>query len=197
MASTTTTNLQLFKATPGTAEDFRRGQDVNANWDKVDSAIGLPYSDVVQSTVGNTTSEGQLMAAGIGAPALQGSAWEMEACGGFAHSATSTTLTIRAKLGGAAFTWVITTPASALSNRLWRLNTKVYCLTTGPSGTWKLSGLGVATVNTVDTPTLLSTTVTKDTSTLQTLEITAQWGAANAANTISCDAGYIKRLTNA
>jgi hypothetical protein len=38
MASTTTTELGLFKPVPGSAEPFRT-TDVNANWDLVDEAF--------------------------------------------------------------------------------------------------------------------------------------------------------------
>jgi hypothetical protein len=197
MGSTTTPNLGLFKATIGTAEPFRGGADVNANMDKLDAAIGAPYSDVTAVNVNNTASETQLMGTLIGGPANQGSIWKMEANGVFAHQAVGTTITFRIKIGGQTASWVVTTPASALSGRIWKVDATLYCLTTGVSGTWKISGLGVATVNATDTPALISATVTKDTTVQQTFEITAQWGTANAANTLSCDAGYIRRITNA
>jgi len=38
MASTTTTELGLFKAVPGTAEPFRT-TDVNGNWDILDTVV--------------------------------------------------------------------------------------------------------------------------------------------------------------
>jgi hypothetical protein len=165
--------------------------------DKIDAAIGAPYVDVTPSTDNNNASEVQLMATLIGGPALQGSIWKMELCGTFGHQAVGTTITFRIKLGGQTATWLITTPASALSARNWKLDATIYCLTTGASGTWKISGLGMATVNTTDTPTIIAATVTKDTTPQQTLELTAQWGTANAANVLTCDAGYIKRITNA
>lgn len=39
MASTSTPNLGLFKATPGSLEPFRT-TDINSNWDKVDDLAG-------------------------------------------------------------------------------------------------------------------------------------------------------------
>jgi hypothetical protein len=36
MSSTLTTELDLYKAVPGTAEPFRT-TDINGNWDKVDA----------------------------------------------------------------------------------------------------------------------------------------------------------------
>jgi hypothetical protein len=36
MSSTLTSELDLYKAVPGTAEPFRT-TDINANWDKVDA----------------------------------------------------------------------------------------------------------------------------------------------------------------
>jgi hypothetical protein len=196
MSSSLTTNLQLFKATPGTAEKFRT-TDVNGNWDKVDSAIGAAYTDVTAGTANNNATEISVFSGSVG-PAIQGSAWDMRLCGIFAHSSTATTLTFRLKLGGSTVaTWVVTTPASALSGRNWRIDAQLYCLTTGGSGTWKLSALCVATVNATDTPVIAAGNATKDTTVPQGLELTVQWGAANAANTFSCEAGYIRRVTNA
>ena len=51
MASTNTPELNLFKATPGTNEAFRT-TDVNANWDKVDTALTVAQLTAkVQSVV--------------------------------------------------------------------------------------------------------------------------------------------------
>ena len=51
MASTSTPELSLFKATPGTNEAFRTS-DVNANWDKVDTALTVAQlTPKVQSAV--------------------------------------------------------------------------------------------------------------------------------------------------
>lgn len=196
MSSTVTNNLGLFKATPGSAEPFRT-TDYNASMDKIDKAIGLPYVDFTAFTLNNATTEQQLMGAPIG-PALQGSAWKMTASGTFGHTAVSTTLTLRIRFGGTTVvTTVITTPASALAGRVWRVDCELICLTTGGSGTWKISGVTFATVNTTDTPFIYSPTpFTKDTTVAQTLEISAQWGAASASNTIVIDAGMIWRITN-
>jgi hypothetical protein len=46
MASTLTTNLVLFKATPNTSEAFRV-TDVNSNWDKVDAFAVAPVGIVL------------------------------------------------------------------------------------------------------------------------------------------------------
>ena len=46
MASTLTTNLDLFKPTPGTNEPFRT-TDVNANWEKIDAFVAEPTGIVL------------------------------------------------------------------------------------------------------------------------------------------------------
>jgi hypothetical protein len=197
MSSTSTVNLQLFKATPGSLEPFRTS-DVNSNMDKIDAAIGLPYTDFTQASASNTASEVSafLPLLAIGA-AQQGSAWNIKAAGVFAHSATSTTLTWRFKLGGTTFATVaITTPASALSNRPWNLDLNLMCLTTGTSGTWKVWGNFYAKINTTDTLVIVDGGGTKDTTVAQNPEVTIQWTAANAANIATLDAGYVKRITN-
>lgn len=196
MASTVTNNLGLFKATPNTAETFRTS-DVNSNWDKVDAAVGLPYVDFTPFTINNSALELGLMTSPIG-PALQGSAWKLVASGTFGHTSSATTLTLRIRVGGTTVvTTTITTPASALAGRVWRIDAELVCLTTGGSGTWKISGVTFATVNTTDTPFIYSPSAfTKDTTIAQDFAISAQWGTANASNTIVIDAGMIYRVTN-
>lgn len=197
MGSSLTANLQLFKATPGTSEPLRAGADVNSNWDKVDAAIGAPYSDVTQAAASNTASEISMISYLI-QPAIPGTIWKMEMCGVYSHSATPTTLTGRVKLGGVTLgAWQITTPASALSSRGWKTEVMMACLTTGVTGTWKTSASGMAVVNTTVTPLLIDGGGTVDTTISKILEFSFQWGAANASNIATLDAGYIRRMTNA
>ncbi len=196
-ALTPTQNLGLYKANPGTNEPFRT-TDVNANWDKVDAALLAPYTDFTANNCNNTATETVVMSGPIPAGAVQGTTWKMELGGVYGHSATSTTLTIRFKLGGTTFSTVtITTPASALSGKAWRAEVMLMCLTNGPTGTWKFTGLAFATINVTDTPFILSNTLTKDTTAQQNLDVTMQWGAANAANVAQTDAGIVYRVTNA
>ena len=54
MASTTTTELGLFKATPGTAEQFRTS-DINSNWDKVDEAVEIQNNAIEALGILTTT----------------------------------------------------------------------------------------------------------------------------------------------
>jgi hypothetical protein len=196
-ALTPTANLQLFKANPGTGEAFRTS-DVNSNWDKVDAALLPPPVDVVQATVNNTATETTVFTGQIGGPALQGSAWELDLGGIYANAASATTITIRIKLGGGTVaTYTINTPASAFSNKAWRVSGKLYTVTTGAGGTWKLTGWAMATIGTTETPAMVTGTGTANTASPQNVDVTAQWGSANASNTFSCDAGIIRRLTNA
>jgi len=197
MSSTSTVNLQLFKATPGSGEQFRTS-DVNSNMDKLDAAIGLPYTDFTQASANNTTSETSafLPLSAVGA-AQQGSVWNIRAAGLYSHSSTSTVLTWRFKLGGTTFaTITVTTPASALSNRPWNLDLNLMCLTTGVSGTWKVWGNFYAKINATDTLVIVDGSGIKDTTVAQSPEVTIQWTAANVANIATLDAGYVKRITN-
>lgn len=196
MASTNTPNLGLYKATPGTDEPFRT-TDVNANMDKLDAAISAPYIDFVPSVLNTSITETQLIGVLVGPP-QQGSFWKISAAGFYGHTATPTTLNLRVRLDHslvAAMT--ITTPASALSGKGWRIDGELTNLTLGVSGLWKFAGLGFATVNTTDTPTLMSPApFIKDTAGVNLFEITAQWGASNVANSVTIDAGQIYRVTN-
>lgn len=199
MSSTNTTNLALFKATPGTAEPFRTS-DVNSNWDKIDAALGQRTVDFATSTISNSVAETTLFTGSVPANPVQGSAWKAVFFGTYDNSAVSATLTFRFKLGGTTVaTMAITTPASALTNKPWRFELEFVATTLGVTGTWRTSGQGTAVVNTTVTAFLdIPTAATiLNTTTAQALLITAQWGTAAAANTARCDAGFIYRITNA
>jgi hypothetical protein len=196
MSSSQTAVIQLFKATPGTAETWRTS-DVNANWDKIDSAIGQKFVDVTAGTANNTTTE-TTVAAGNAGPATQGSAYRIVGLGTFGHTSSATTLTFRIKFGGSTIiTFTVNTPASALASRPFRFEIELFCLTSGVSGTWKMGGVLHARVGSTDTPFVESpASFTLNTTFMQNLDVTLQWGAANAANVASLDAIIIHRLTN-
>lgn len=197
MSSANTPNLGLFKATPGTAERFRTA-DVNSNMDKIDAAIGPTSIDITPSSFNNSTGETSLFTGQVGI-SLQASVYRVVAVGTYGHTSSATTLTVRLKHGGTTIiTYTINTPASALSGRPFRIEAELFCLTSGATGTWKMGGVMVARVNTTDTPFVESpASYVKDTTILQGFDITFQWGAANAANTVSVDSAIIHRLSNA
>lgn len=210
MASTLTTVLSLFKPTPGTKEPFRTS-DVNSNWDKLDAAIGRKVTKATVNTVVNSTSEALLLDSGTYTIAANtptvNQVHKMVIFGTFGNVVTATpTITFRLRLGGLAGTQlgasiVVTTNAAAQTNQAWRAEVELVYVTLGATGTVNASfkldiNLGNATVVSTSHLTTTSSPVTIDTTADKDLTLTAQWSAANAANTISGRSGYAYRVTN-
>jgi len=199
VATTTTTVLGLVKPTPGTNEPWSLATN-NSNLDKVDSAVGAKTVKFTTTTVSNTTSETSVGSMTIPAGSSQQTTFMLELWGTFDHTTGTPTLTLRGKIGGTTFaTFIATMPASTLTNKPWRAQIKIVCITTGVSGTWRPEMHGSVELTTTTTPFcgIPSAATTKDTTANQTLEVTAQWSAASASNTLRCDAGIGYRLTNA
>lgn len=201
MASTLTTVLSLFKATPGTKEPFRTS-DVDSNLDKIDAAIGAKVVKITTTTIQNITTEGNLFGSNISG-AVQGSVWRLVAWGTFdvASIAAAGTFTWRSKIGLTTMsTLAITLPnTTAQSNQPWKLKVDLECMTTGAAGTWRNAMDGGVSNNNVrqavvEVP---SGTTTKDTTVANLFEITGTWSVANAGHIMRCDGGYLHRITNA
>jgi hypothetical protein len=201
MASTTTTNLGLWKPTPGTKEPWSTSQ-LNSNYDKLDAAIGARLTKITTTTIQNTTTEGNLWGANISG-AIQGSIWKLVAFGTFdaANIAVTGTLTWRVKIGLTTMTtYTITLPnTTAQSNQPWQIEADIECMTTGAAGTWRNRMFGAVSNNNVDglVNRVPSGTTTKDTTVAQLFEVTGTWSVANAGHILRCDAGYLYRVTNA
>jgi hypothetical protein len=96
-------------------------------------------------------------------------------------------------------TITVSTPASAQTNQGWCVEFELMCTATGVTGTWRPMTFGkfapaAAPFHAIQVP---SAAVTRDTTIVNVMEVTAQWTAANASNTLRCDAGYQYRITNA
>jgi hypothetical protein len=202
MATTTTPVLGLVKATPGTSEPFSTAV-VNTNYDKIDLAIGEKATKVTTTTVSNTLTETQIIAKTVvGGTSVQGTVHRLKLWGTYDNSATSTTITLRAKLGGTAMATISwTTPASLLTNRPWCYIADLTCLTTGAGATWAMVLTGHHLNSATHEPRVDATpspsTNTKDSTVNQTFEITIQWGATSASNVFRADAGHYERVSNA
>jgi hypothetical protein len=199
MSNTTTTVLGLIKPTPGTSEPWDQ-VGINGNWDKIDSAIGTKASRFTTNTQSNTTSETQQFGVTLAAGQIQGAVHRMVAWGTYDNSASATTITWRIKIGGVQITAIVqNTPASLSTFAPWRIEFDLVVATTGVSGTWRGGMLhsvapSAGAVNTFLAP---GSATTRDTTVTSVMEITAQWAAASASNTIRCDAAYYHRITNA
>lgn len=195
MATTTTTNLALTKSTTGTNEPWSN-DTLNANWDKIDAAVGGRASKFATTTVSNTVAETSLYSVGTPSGMPQGASHRMVLWGNYDNSAVATNFVVRVKIGGTTVISItITTPASAQTNQAWRAEFDLVVVTTGGGGTadgvlmW--ASLPVAgAFNAVVTPTAA---VAMNTTLVNNMEITVQWAAASASNTIRARAGYYVR----
>jgi hypothetical protein len=77
-------------------------------------------------------------------------------------------------------------PGGTISNQGWRLQFQITCTTTGVSGTNESQGIlswFTSQTSSVDWS-LVGNSTTFDTTAAQTLQMTAQWNASSASNTV-------------
>lgn len=142
-------------------------------------------------TVANTTSETNF-ASNYSIPANDcqpGRVFRVTAQGLYSTAGTAPTLNMRVKFGTTVLvaSGTNTTSASAVS-REWRLEFQLTCISTGVSGSVEAGGTFTrfsSTVASVLWELRNAATVTVDTTATQTLQISAQWSAASASNTIT------------
>ena len=159
---------------------------------------GIVFTSTASATVANTTTETTLIGSGVGSLTLAtnrlaaGKTLRIRARGYWGtDAAVAGTMRWRVKLGSTTVldTGAIT-PAIAITNLFWQLDAEIVCRTTGGSGTVFAQGytdrqevaeaalLAVTMVNTATTT--INTTVT------QAIDVTFEWGTADAENTITC-----------
>ncbi|MGQ4486902.1 right-handed parallel beta-helix repeat-containing protein [Streptomyces sp. SAS_281] len=153
------------------------------------------------ATVANSTAETVLASWSIPAGDAADYASYRFTAQGIASSTGTPTLTIRVRLGVvsgpviAAFSAVTT--SSGISGRGWRVDGSLLAVAPGSSSaTW--SG-GASLVHHLASTTgavqheVSDGTVTRDSTSSQALVVTAQWSAANAANSAQCQVGQLVR----
>lgn len=165
----------------------------NKRWHVVsDKQSGTIFAQTASKTVANTTTETTLVTTGSGtmtmAPNLLKVGKSIRLRIWCYHSSVSAaTIRFKIKIGS---TTVIDTGAHNShndTNKLIQLDAIITCRTAGASGTV----LGQATFeefgSSPDSNGVVNTTTsTIDTTSAQTLDVTAQWGTASASNTITC-----------
>lgn len=157
----------------------------------------LPRTVFVQTastTLNNSTTETTLTNTGVGSlthPAnffIAGKTTRIKAYGYLGDTGTPT-LRIKFKLGSVVLidTTAITLP-TITGSKAWVAEATFTCRTTGASGT--IQAQGYFSFDNVTVPFLMTVantgTSTVDTTVTQAFTLTAQWGAADAANTITC-----------
>jgi len=132
-----------------------------------------------------------------------GSALRLTAFGVFSTTVTPTLL-LGFYYGGVAganplaTTGAITT-GSGVTNVPWRLEVVTTVRSTGSSGTamsqgFCLFGTSVSAASFLPVPNTALATTTIDTTSAKAITVGAQWGTANASNTVTCHGFYIESL---
>lgn len=141
-------------------------------------------------TLANSTTETTLVGTGEGSLTIQknslavGKTFKVVARGYYSNTGTPT-LTIKLKAGSTVLltSGAITTTTSA-SNRAFVFNGLVTVYSLGASGTVRGQG-EVSELGSAVTGIASTSTVTVDSTANNTLNLTAQWGAASSSNTIT------------
>lgn len=123
---------------------------------------------------------------------IPGRVYNVVARGVYGTTTTAPTLLMKLKLGTTVLTQTgggtaLNTTAN-MTNQQWTLRADIICNTTGASGTVEAQGMFErATSNIANAPWSMINTapITVDTTTAQSLQISAKWNTANAANTIT------------
>ncbi len=153
------------------------------------------FTQTANATVANTVSETTLFGNGQGSLTLPvnyltvGRTIKIVAEGFYSSALVAGTIIFRVKLGSTTFLATASiTAVNSVTNDLWKLEAELTCRTTGGSGS--VIGQGVLTLSTT---TILAASVqlvatsasTIDTTATQAVNVTVQWGTADAANTIT------------
>ncbi|MGW7248810.1 right-handed parallel beta-helix repeat-containing protein [Streptomyces decoyicus] len=178
------------------ALDDQTTAPVTSPYDSVTALSGRPSLAAAANTAAETVVASWTIPAGDAAP---GTGYRFVAHG-VASTTGTPTLTIRVRLGGAAgvviASFTAVTTSSAISNRGWRVDGSLHSITSGGSATWaggaSLSHHFASTTGSAQYE-LTDAAVTKDSTTDQTLVVTAQWSAASASNTATATAGQLTR----
>lgn len=155
--------------------------------------VSAAFRQTANATVANTAAETTLTAAGSGSRTIPagrlsvGSTIRIIARGVIADTGTPT-LQLRVKVGATTFLdfGAVTFPTLTGSHG-WELEGEIVIRTAGAGGTAIGNGcVWVSVTGAPDLDTLNTATSALDTTAAQTLDLTAQWGTANPANTITC-----------
>ena len=166
----------------------------NSVWDNCTPAVSANTSVPAGNTVANTITETSF-ASTYNIPAndcFPGRIYRVTARGVYGTTTTAPTLLIKLKTGSTLLAQTgagtaLTTTAN-MTNMQWQLRADVVCSTAGAAGTVEAQGLFErATSTTANAPWSMVNTaaITYNTTTAQTLQISAKWNTAKAANTIT------------
>ena len=183
---------------PGSILDWDNwGKPITDAVNEIGNEIGEKATKITSTTVGNTTTETQIISRTIvGGSSVAGTIHRLKVWGTFAHSAAAVNLTFRAKLGGSSISVGFVTPATAFSARTFSYTTELVCLTVGATATWSIVFDGFQVNGFARESQVEVGSITKDSTVNQTFEVTMQWGTADAANVLVAQAGHYERVSS-
>lgn len=139
--------------------------------------------------VTNTLTETSLIASNYGADYLEVGKSEEFVLRGIIGKANTNTLTLRLKYAGATVITLAVSGAAITTGTAFEVVATCTCRSTGATGTMQVNLL--ARVDGVTNPPDTRALVTINTTTTQSLELTAQWGTASTNNTMTIDHGRV------
>lgn len=150
------------------------------------------------ATVANTVAETAALGSGVGSLTLSsgfltvGRTLRLTAAGVISTTSTPN-LTIKLKLGSTVTlsTGAVAMPAD-ITNAMLRIEATLTCRATGGSGS--VFAQGIIHVGTIIIPFIATAAVTVATNTSQAVGLTAEWGTADAANTLTVSVATLERL---
>jgi len=197
MTTSNTTNLGLVEANTGTGEPWSN-DTLNGNWNKLDASIGFRTPKVSTTTISASLTETRVHSCTVPAITLQGSTYSIRLWGNYDNSATASSITVRAKIGGIQLTaFTITTPASLQTNNAFWVDCQIVAAVLGGAGVgaWRTVLRGIKSDSASGTSSLVAIpgAVTLVNNTVaSTFEITMQWANSTAGNVIRADAGLAR-----
>lgn len=173
---------------------------------RLGETVALLFTSTATVTLANSITETSLLSTGIGSltiPAhffLAGKSLIIQFNGYFSTGAAGT-LDIKTKIGSTTIGDTgVKTPIASLTDKWWEICSIITCRTTGSSGTVFAQGI-FKWESPSDTRYIAGwgmdnqSTITLDTTAGYTIGITAQWGTADTANTITQTNGFIKSMS--
>lgn len=162
-----------------------------------ENANSTLFSQQVGVTIANNAAELTLLGAGAGSLVLPANFWTVGKAlqiiaGGFLSEGGIETLNLKLKLGATVFAESGAVALGAGTNTVWTMNLLLICRAIGITGSIRAIGV-IGTTSTLNGADLQKTTAL-DTTLPQTLDFTAQWGAADPGNTITCDSFIVVSL---
>lgn len=165
---------------------------------------GIVFSQTADKTIANTTTETTLFGTGVGSLTLPANFWEvgkiirMEIHGDMSDTGNPTA-EVRVKFGSTTLTDSTAITLKGLSGtEQWECIVIITCRTVGTTGTLEAvvdfeyeTTTGSSAIERLD---VAGTLTTVNTTVSSAMDITFQWGTANASNTITSDVAFIDVL---